>query len=119
MDNKLKFSTPPPPNVKTHIPNYSPKMTDLLATKMDQLEEWGVLSKPESLGISVDYVSPSLLVPKPEPGEYRVVTDFSSLNLYLKKVSSTSGTIAQAKSRIARASFVIHMTGCRNEISAS
>ena len=109
IDNKLKFSSLPPPNSKTHIPNYSPSMNDLLAQKMDQLEKWGVLAKPETIGVSVDFVSPSLLVPKPEPGEYRVVTDFSSLNTHLKRVPNTSATIIQAKSRIARASFVIHM----------
>ena len=52
---------------------------------MDMLEHWGVLSEPEKLGISVEFISPSLLVPKPDPGEYRLVTDFSSLNLHLKK----------------------------------
>ena len=39
VDNKLQFSTPPPPNAKTHIPNYSPKMNDLLAEKMDLMEK--------------------------------------------------------------------------------
>ena len=65
IDNKLKFSTPPLPNSKTHIPNYSPTMNDLLAQKMDTLEQWGVLAKLESLGVSVEFVSPSLIVPKP------------------------------------------------------
>ena len=109
IDNRLQFSAPPPPNSKTHIPNYAPKMNDLLAEKMDMLEEWGVLAEPEALGVSVEFVSPSLLVPKPEPNEFRVVTDFSSLNTYLKRVPNTSATIAQAKSRIARANFVIHL----------
>ena len=85
IDNKLQFASLPPPNTKTNIPNYSPTMNSILAKKMDLLEDWGVLVEPERLGISVEYVSPSLLVPKPEPGEYRLVTDFSSLNLHLKK----------------------------------
>ena len=84
-------------------------MNSLLAEKMDILEEWGVLAEPESMGVSVEYVSPSMLVPKPEKNEYRLVTDFSALNVYLKKVPNTSPTIAQAKSRIARADFVIHL----------
>ena len=109
IDNKLQFATPPPPNTKTRVPNYSPTMNGILAEKMDLLEKWGVLAEPELLGISVEYISPSMLVPKPEKGEYRVVTDFSSLNVYLKKVPNTSATIAQAKARIARANFVIHL----------
>ena len=109
IDNKLKFASPPPPNTRTHIPNYSPAMNSILAQKMDLLESWGVLVEPERIGVSVEYVSPSLLVPKPDSGEYRLVTDFSSLNLHLKKVPNTSATIAQARKRIARAHFVIHM----------
>ena len=52
-------------------------MNDILAKKMDVLEEWGVLVEPETLAVSVQYVSPSMLTPKPEPGEFRLVTDFS------------------------------------------
>ena len=35
VENRLKFSTPPPPNSKTYIPNYSPSMNQTLAEKMD------------------------------------------------------------------------------------
>ena len=58
IDNKLQFSTLPPPNTRTHIPNYSPSMNAILADKMDVLESWGVLVEPESMGVSVEYVSP-------------------------------------------------------------
>ena len=109
IDNKLQFAALPPPNSRTHIPNYSPNMNKILAEKMDLLESWGVLCEPEKLGVSVEFVSPSMLVPKPEKGEYRVVTDFSALNLYLKKVLNTSPTISQAKARIARSKYHIHL----------
>ena len=109
INNNLQFATLPPPNARTHIPNYSPTMNAILAEKMDILESWGVLVKPELLDINVEFVSPSMLVPKPEKGEYRVVTDFSSLNLHLKRVPNTSATISQAKSRIAKAQYVIHL----------
>ena len=109
INNKLQFSTLPPPNTKTRIPNYSPPMNKILAEKMDALEEWGVLAVPEKLGINVEFISPSMLVPKPDSKEYRLVTDFSALNVYLKKVPNTSATIQQAKSRIARAQFVVHL----------
>ena len=51
-------------------------MMKLLADKMDKLEQWGVLVKPEELGIVPEFVVPSMLTPKPEPGEFRLVTDF-------------------------------------------
>ena len=107
--NQLQFSTPPPPNVKTRIPNYSPPMNKILAEKMDLLESWGVLVQPETMGVNVEFISPSMLVPKPDSNEYRLVTDFSALNVFLKKVPNTSPTISQAKARIARANFVIHL----------
>ena len=50
-----------------------------------------------------------MLVPKPDSPDYRMVTDFSSLNLYLKRIPNTSATIAQAKSRIAKARYVVHL----------
>ena len=109
IENKLQFSTPPAPNSRTHIPNYSPSMNLLLAQKMDLLEEWGVLSSPEKLGVAVHFVSPSMLVPKVDSEDYRLVTDFSSLNVYLKRIPNTSATIAQAKARISRAKHVNHL----------
>ena len=109
IDNCLQFSTPPPPNTKTRIPNYSPPMNSILAEKMDALEAWGVLAEPETMGISVEFICPSMLVPKPERNEYRLVTDFSALNVFLKKVPNTTPTIAQAKARIASAQYVIHL----------
>jgi len=65
--------------------------------------------EPEKVGVQVEYVSPSLLVPKPDKGEFRVVTDFSSLNGYLKRIPNTSASIAQARSRISKARYVIHL----------
>ena len=97
IDNKLKFFTSPPPNSRTYIPNYAPSMNALLAEKMDILEDWRVLATPEAVGVSVDFVSPSMLIPKPDSKDYRLVTDFASLNLYLKRVPNTSATIAQAR----------------------
>ena len=109
IDNRIHFSQKPAPNVKTHIPNYSPAMNKILGEKMDILEEWGVLMSPEELGITVEHVQPSMLVPKKEPGEYRCVTDFSSINKSIKRVPNTSATMAQARARIAKAEYVVHL----------
>ena len=76
---------------------------------MDQLESWGVLANPEDVGVAVEFVSPSMLVPKPGSPDYRLVTDFAALNVYLKRIPNTSATIAQAKARIARAKSVVHL----------
>ena len=84
-------------------------MNQLLASKMDALEEWGVLVPPESVGVQVKFVSPSMLIPKPDSPDYRLVTDFAALNVYIKRVPNTSATIAQARARIARANYVVHL----------
>ena len=109
VDNTLHFASPPAPNSRIHTPNYSPAMNQTLAEKMDKLEEWGVLQPPEKYNVSVEYISPSMVVPKQEKGEFRLVTDFSGLNSYLKKVPNTSPSINSAKSSIARANYHIHL----------
>ena len=109
IDNRIHWSQKPAPNTKTRIPNYSPAMNKLLGEKMDKLEEWGVLAAPEKVGVTVEHVQPTMLVPKKDPGEYRCVTDFSTINKSIKRVPNTSATIAQAKARIAKAEYVIHL----------
>ena len=76
---------------------------------MDLLEEWGILVPPEKVNDAVEFVSPSMLVPKADSNDFRPVTDFAALNIYIKRVPNTSATIAQAKSRIARANYVVHL----------
>ena len=106
INNSLQFSILPPPNAHMHKPNYSLSMNAILAEKMNA---WGVLVPPEVVGINAEFVLPSMLVPKPEKGEYRLVTDFSAFNAHLKRIPNTSATIAQARSRIAKSEYVIHL----------
>jgi len=39
INNRLHFSSPPAPNSKTRIPNYSPDMNKIMAKKIEELEE--------------------------------------------------------------------------------
>ena len=41
-------------------------MLRTLGEKIDILETWGVLRKPEELGVNPEFVVPSMLTPKPE-----------------------------------------------------
>ena len=99
----------PPLTMKVYTPNYSTKMNRILAEKMDQLHAFGVLRRPEELGITVEFVSPCLIVPKGDGDGYRLVTDFSALNVHVKRFPSTSPTIAQAKIALASKKYHIHM----------
>ena len=69
------------------------------------MEEYGVLARPEDLGIVPLHVVPSMLVPKAEPGEYRVVSDFNSLNIHLKKPEVVLQTMEEIKRVLAEFEF--------------
>ena len=81
----------------------------ILGEKMDALEEWGVLRKPEDLGIIPEYVVPSMLTPKPEKDQYRLVTDFASLNKYIRKLPTVSPNIQEAKAKIAKYKYHVFL----------
>ena len=106
IDTKIDFITNPPENSKIYSPNYSPQMNEELAKKLDKLIQWGVLQRPEDIGVTVQFCSPSMIIPKTEPGEYRLVTDFSQLNSMIRKYPGKSPTIQEAKDAIAKAQYV-------------
>ena len=108
-NNSINFTSRPPPNKKVYVPNYSPDMQQLLAQKMDKLISWGILQRPEQVGVTVEFLSPSMLVPKVEPNQYRLVTDFSSLNSYIRKFPTHSPGIREAKQHLAEKQFRIEL----------
>ena len=105
VNTEINFATIPPSNLKTYLPKYSHEMMKTLGQKMDVLESWGVLRKPEDLGIVPEFVVPSMLTPKPEKDQFRLVTDFSSLNRYIKKLPTVSPNVQEAKAKIAKFSY--------------
>ena len=54
-----------------------------LQSKFDELEEAGVLAKPEQVDTTVEYLNPSFLVHKPNGG-HRLVTAFGEVGQYSK-----------------------------------
>ena len=104
VDNSLHFISTPAP-VKARLPNYSHDKMMIQAREMDKMEKYGVLSTPEELGIVPLHVVPSMLVPKSEPGEYRVVSDFNSLNVHLKKPEVVLQTMEEIKRVLAEFEF--------------
>ena len=119
-DTSINFVSRPPPTDTVYKPNYTDKMLKLMGEKMDRLVEWGVLVKPEELGVSVEHTSPCMLVPKADyepqkaggdldPDAFRLVTDFSQLNNFIKKYPGTSPTIADTRRLIAKKKYNIHL----------
>ena len=109
VDNSINFASVPPPTVRAHLPNYSADMLKILGDKMDKLEEWGVLVKPEDIGVVPEFVVPSMLMPKPEKGEWRLVTDFTPLNIHIKKLETIAPTIQEAKNKLAKYNYHIQL----------
>ena len=75
VDNSINFATQPPPSIKARLPKYSQDMLKILGEKMDKLEKWGVLRKPEDIGVVPEFVLPSMLTPKNDGKEWRLVTN--------------------------------------------
>ena len=88
------------------MPKYSDEMNKILAAKMDQLENWGVLAKPEDLGVVPVFVCPSLLVPKTDSKEWRLITNFTPLNKYIRKPPTASPTIEETKMQISKFKYI-------------
>ena len=109
MDNSIQFTSPPAPNTKIYLPNYTEELKRKQADLMDTLISNGVLARPEDVGVIPEVVSPSLLIPKLDPGEFRCVTDFSYINKFIRKYPSTSPTIDDAKNFLARKKLFVHL----------
>ena len=109
VSNSLQFSSPPTPNSKIYMPSYSDKQLEEMGRQMDTLIQYGVLQRPEDVGVTPVVVSPSMLVPKNDKGEFRVVTDLSRVNKHIKKLPSTSPTIQEARNALAKKRFFIHI----------
>ena len=109
IDNSINFTAAPPPSIRSHLPKYTHDMLKIMGDKMDKLEEWGVLKKPEDIGVVPEFVVPSMLLPKTERGEWRLVTDFTPLNIHIKKLETTAPTIKEAKEKLAKFDYHIQL----------
>ena len=105
----INFTDTPPPIEKVYTPAYSREMQKTLADKMDKLIEWGVLVKADDIGVSVEHISASLLVPKTDGDGFRMVNDLSRLNTFIGKEPATSPSMQDVKNAIARKKHVAHL----------
>ena len=109
-NTNLQFISPPVQTRKVATPSYNRDMLDKLAAKMDELRDDGILISPEKIGVSVQFMSPSMLVPKTgEDNQFRLVTDFTNLNRFIKRDMTTSPTINQARSDLSQKKLFCEM----------
>ena len=96
----------PPPSIKPHLPNYSVEKLQIIAAIRDDMEKWGVLVKPEQLGVVPTYVHPC--IPK-EDGKFRLVTDFRSIQSFIKPLPTVMPTVSEAMSHLSSADWHIEL----------
>lgn len=95
-----------PPTVKARLPDYDDDTMHRLQEKSDELEELGVLAKPEDVDVVVEHVNPSFLVTKPEGGE-RYVTSFVGIAGFAKPPPSRVTTCESVLRFLAKWKYVI------------
>jgi len=97
-----------PPQRKGRVPQYSRDKLVQLQQQFDELEACGVLAKPESIGVTVEYLNPSFLVKKPNSdSEFRFVTAFTEVGKYCKPQPSLMPNVDSTLRAIARWKFLI------------
>ena len=95
-----------PPQRKGKLPLYARNRLDELQDKFDALEADGVFSRPEDLGITVEYLNPSFLVNKPGGGT-RLVTAFAEVGQYCKPQPSLLPDVNSTLRQIANWKFLV------------
>ena len=96
----------PPPRRNGRVPQYALNKLLELHRKFDELENQGVFARPESLGITAEYLNPSLLVKKTSGG-FRLVTAFAEVGRYSKPQPSLMPDVDSTLRRIARWKYLI------------
>ena len=95
-----------PPPRKTRIPSYSTELLQELQAAADELEELGILRKPEDLGITVQHASPSLLL-REGPNKRRMVTTFNDLSPYIRIPPTASSDCNSVLRKLSKWKYIV------------
>ena len=97
-----------PQQRKGRVPQYSRDKLVELQAKFDEMDALGVLAKPESIDVVVEYLNPSFLVKKPSrDNEFRFVTAFTEVGKYRKPQPSLMPNVDSTLRSIARWKYII------------
>ena len=97
-----------PPSIKPRLPNYPDEKLRVMADLMDKMEQWGVLVKPETVGVFPTHVHPCILVPK-DNRSFRMVTDFRSIQQNILQLPTVMPTVADAMKDLAVSNFHVEL----------
>jgi len=95
-----------PPQRKGRIPQYNQDRLVILQEKFDELERLGVFTRPEDVGVTVEYANPSFLVKKSN-GSHRLVTAFNEVGRYAKPTPSLLPDVNSTLRKIAQWKYII------------
>ena len=95
-----------PPQRKGKLPQYSRDKLSLVQEHFDHLEKLGVLAKPETVGVNIEYLNPSFLVKKGE-NSFRLVTAFTEVGKYCKPQPTLLPTVDSTLRAIACWNYII------------
>ena len=108
ISTSLQFTSPPVQTRKVAVPAYGMEMKQKMAQKMDEMYDQGILLTPDEVGVTIEFMSPSLLVPKPDGGT-RLVSDFTGLNRFIKRTPTVSPTIREAREDLSRKKYFVEL----------
>ena len=95
-----------PPQRKGRLPSYNRERMLELQNKFNELETAGVLSKPEDVGVHVEYLNLTFLVKKPDGGS-RLVTSFGEVGRFTKPQPSLMPNVDNILREIGRWRYLI------------
>ena len=106
FEAKISMGPVQPAQRKGRVPQYARDKLLELQQKFDDFESQGVFPRPESLGITAEYLNPSFLVKK-SSGGFRVVTAFADVGRYSKPQPSLMPNVDSTLRSIALWKFII------------
>ena len=102
----IQHPPPPPPKRKGRVPQCARNKLLELHRKFDELENQGVFARPESLGITAEYLNHSFLVKKTSGG-FCLATAFAEVGRYSKPQPSLMPDVDSTLRSIARWKYLI------------
>ena len=95
-----------PPQRKGRLPLYNKASLIELQHKFDELEQAGVIAKPEDVGVTAEYLNLSFLVKRPGGGS-RLVTSFGEVGRYSKPQPSLMPNVDSVLRDIGKWKYII------------
>lgn len=106
IEGNVNMGSTKPPQRKGRLPSYNREMLIRLQQVCDDLEGYGVLAKPEEVGVQVENLNLTFMVNKPGGG-HRLVTSFAEVGHYARPQPALMPNVDQVLRNIAGWKYII------------